>query len=78
METAIKKQKTTFFETKDSEKSVFNYDLIMRKINELKRFIDAGIIEKQKPVNGFTAEDWKEFNNGISIEEYASKRGILL
>lgn len=62
------------FETMNSGR----YELIVSKINEQKCLIDAGIIEKQKPVNGFTAEDWIEFNNGISIEEYASKRGILL
>jgi uncharacterized protein YpbB len=48
----------------------------MAKIEEQKLLVSKGIIEKPKPVNNFTAKEWQEFEKGISIEEYASKRGI--
>ena len=78
MEATIEKPRTMFFGTMDRKKSVSTYALIMNQIEEQKRLVAAGIIEKPKPVNGFTAEDWKEYENGISIEDYARKKGIAL
>ena len=78
METVIEKQKSVFFTTKNNKEEVGNYNLIMNKIDEQKRLVAEGIIEKPKTVNGFSAEDWREFEKGISIEEYAKTRGIAL
>jgi len=61
---------------RNSLKTITKYNTIIEKINEQKRLIDAGIIEKPKPIEVFTAEDWKEYENGISIEDYAYKRVI--
>lgn len=62
--------------TGHKQKSTYHY--FLDKINEQKRLIAEGKIEKPKPVNCFTSEDWKACKNGISIEEYALKRGIAL
>ncbi|GHT31355.1 hypothetical protein FACS189434_00930 [Bacteroidia bacterium] len=76
METTLERPKA-IFSAKKAE-TISTYSLIMSKIENQKRLIDAGIIEKPKPINGFSAQDWQDFYGGISIEEYAFKRGIVL
>jgi hypothetical protein len=64
--------------TEIKEKGASKYAQIMAKIEEQKLLVSKGIIEKPKPVNNFTAKDWEKYEKGISIEEYADKRGIVL
>ena len=70
---------TTFtLTTKNVLKEVLTYDLIMRKISEQNRLVAEDKIKKPKPVEGFNAKDWIEYENGTPIEEYARKRGVAL
>ena len=72
------KTASSTFTRKNAQKEVLTYGLILEKIAEQNRLVAESKIKKTKLVEGFSVEDWGEYENGISIEEYARKRSIAL
>ena len=52
------------------QQETLTYEIIQQRKREQQRLIDAGIIKKPKLVWGFTAEERREFDNGISVEDF--------
>jgi hypothetical protein len=78
MEATITKRRTSFVTVSEYEPKDSTYQHILGKINAQKRLVAEGKMEKPQPVNGFTLEDWRAFESGISIEDYALKRAVAL
>lgn len=50
----------------------FSYEILKKQIEEQDKLISLGIMQRRL-VYGFTPEQQKEFDNGISVEEYFAK-----
>jgi len=81
MEAVLERPKTNFRPTVKPIKQqgeVLTYEILQQHKREQQRLIAAGLMEKPKIVYGFTPEEQAEFDRGISIQEYAAKRGIKI
>ena len=54
------------------------YEEIGRLKKEQDKLIAEGKIQKPQIIKGFTAEDRKDFENGIRLEDYIKSIGIPL
>ena len=61
------------------QEEVLTYEILQQHKREQQRLIAAGLMEKPKITDDvFTPEEQAEFDNGISIQEYAAMRGIKI
>ena len=81
MEAVLERKRTSFRSFQQpikQQEEVLTYEILQQHKREQQRLIALGIIEKPKIVWGFTPEERAEFDRGITIQEYAKKRGITI
>ena len=83
METTLISNKTntsfrTVLKPTIQQQEVLTYKNIQQQKYKQQQLIAEGIIRKPNLIDGFTTKQWIEFQNAISIEDYAKKRGIAI